>query len=81
MGIATGEPASSLLQPFGAIPLATIADMSVTQFWPFVATGNETLWQKFCEAVSLPGLAFDGRFAPPSQRAKNQKDLESLLGF
>ena len=41
-----------------------------------VGTGNERLWIKFCEILSLMELTRDPRFKDNASRVKNQKDLE-----
>jgi len=47
---------------------------------PFmIAAGNDKLWYDVCEAVALPELKTDTRFATNTLRAKNQKALESIL--
>jgi succinate--hydroxymethylglutarate CoA-transferase len=47
---------------------------------PFViAAGNDKLWRSVCEAVALPALADDPRFATQEQRARNQGELFDLL--
>ena len=47
---------------------------------PFmIAAGNDKLWGDVCGAVGMPQLNDDGRFATNTLRAKNQKELESIL--
>ncbi|MGQ9364703.1 CaiB/BaiF CoA transferase family protein [Azospirillum sp. ST 5-10] len=47
---------------------------------PFViAAGNGKLWREVCEAVGLPELADDPRFATQALRARNQKELVAVL--
>jgi crotonobetainyl-CoA:carnitine CoA-transferase CaiB-like acyl-CoA transferase len=47
---------------------------------PFViAAGNDKLWREVCDAVNLPVLADDPRFANQTLRAQNQKELALLL--
>ena len=44
-----------------------------------IAAGNDKLWQKVVQAVDLPQLAADGRFATTQGRAAHQKALKALL--
>ncbi|MEW9702701.1 CaiB/BaiF CoA transferase family protein [Paenibacillus sp. SI8] len=47
---------------------------------PFViAAGNDKLWREVCDAVELPTLADDPRFANQTLRARHQKELALLL--
>ena len=44
-----------------------------------IAAGNDRLWHEVADAVGLPELAMDPRFATQSDRARNQKALLDLL--
>ena len=44
-----------------------------------IAAGNDRLWGEVCEAVGLPELRRDDRFADQSLRASNQAALAGLL--
>jgi crotonobetainyl-CoA:carnitine CoA-transferase CaiB-like acyl-CoA transferase len=44
-----------------------------------IAAGNDALWREVAEAVGLPELTDDPRFATQSDRAHNQKTLADLL--
>jgi succinate---hydroxymethylglutarate CoA-transferase len=44
-----------------------------------IAAGNDRLWGEVCEAVGLPELRDDPRFARQSLRATNQVELAALL--
>jgi succinate---hydroxymethylglutarate CoA-transferase len=44
-----------------------------------IAAGNDRLWGEVCEAVGLPDLRHDPRFANQGLRAKNQAALTELL--
>jgi succinate---hydroxymethylglutarate CoA-transferase len=44
-----------------------------------IAAGNDKLWGEVCEAVGLPDLRQDPRFANQGLRAKNQAALTGLL--
>jgi crotonobetainyl-CoA:carnitine CoA-transferase CaiB-like acyl-CoA transferase len=44
-----------------------------------IAAGNDRLWGEVCEAVGLPELRRDDRFADQSLRARNQAALAELL--
>jgi succinate---hydroxymethylglutarate CoA-transferase len=44
-----------------------------------IAAGNDRLWREVCEAVGLPELHDDPRFASQSLRAENQEALVELL--
>lgn len=47
---------------------------------PFViAAGNDKLWYEVCKATNLKELYKDQRFATQALRAKNQKELKSIL--
>lgn len=47
---------------------------------PFViAAGNDKLWNDVCEAVGMPELFRDPRFADQKSRAKNQGELAAIL--
>jgi crotonobetainyl-CoA:carnitine CoA-transferase CaiB-like acyl-CoA transferase len=47
---------------------------------PFmIAAGNDKLWIDVCEAVGMPQLKDDPRFATNTLRAKNQQALEQIL--
>lgn len=47
---------------------------------PFViAAGNDKLWKAVCEIVEKPELEKDERFITQSLRAKNQRELASIL--
>ncbi|WP_338448896.1 CoA transferase [Niallia oryzisoli] len=47
---------------------------------PFViAAGNDKLWYQVCEATNLKELYEDPRFLTQTMRAKNQKELKTLL--
>ncbi len=44
-----------------------------------IAAGNDKLWREVCEAADRPELIDDPRFVTQTLRAKNQKELASLL--
>jgi crotonobetainyl-CoA:carnitine CoA-transferase CaiB-like acyl-CoA transferase len=44
-----------------------------------IAAGNDRLWGEVCEAVGLPELRQDPRFANQTLRAANQVELAGLL--
>ncbi len=44
-----------------------------------IGVGNENLWKKFCEAVELPALCREPRFATNTERLKNYPALRALL--
>lgn len=44
-----------------------------------IAAGNDKLWAEVAEAVGLPDLASDSRFASQTLRAQNQEELVRLL--
>ncbi|MBS0548845.1 MAG: CoA transferase [Proteobacteria bacterium] len=44
-----------------------------------IAAGNEKLWVSLCEALELPDLPADSRFATQADRVANQVELEGLL--
>lgn len=47
---------------------------------PFaIAAGNDRLWGEVCEAVGLPALRDDARFATQASRARNQRELAEIL--
>ena len=47
--------------------------------WFAIAAGNQGLWLKVVEAVAMPELAADARFASTRERAANQGALRELL--
>lgn len=47
--------------------------------WFILAAGSDRLWARVCELLDEPGLAQDPRFATPTGRAANQKELGDLL--
>jgi crotonobetainyl-CoA:carnitine CoA-transferase CaiB-like acyl-CoA transferase len=44
-----------------------------------VAVGSERQWPRFCEALGLPGLAADRRFATNGDRVERHAELRPLL--
>jgi formyl-CoA transferase/CoA:oxalate CoA-transferase len=44
-----------------------------------VAVGNDNLFQRFCQAIELPDLASDDRFALAAARVENRVALDELL--
>lgn len=44
-----------------------------------VGANNERLWQRLCEALGLPELRTDARFATNVQRMANRAELEAVL--
>ena len=44
-----------------------------------VAVGSERQWPRLCEAIGLPGLAADARFATNGDRVVNRADLRPIL--
>jgi CoA:oxalate CoA-transferase len=60
---------------------------SITPFQQFRASdaffvagaGNESIWQRMCDAIGLPELKSDARFALNKDRTANQPDLEKIL--
>ena len=44
-----------------------------------IAAGNDKLWGEVCEAVGMPQLKSDPRFAAQHLRARNQRELAALL--
>lgn len=44
-----------------------------------VAAGNDPLWKKLCQALGLPGLAGDPRFATNALRTRHHDQLEAAL--
>ena len=60
---------------------------SITPFQQFRASdaffvagaGNESIWQRMCDAIGLPELKKDPRFALNADRTANHADLEKIL--
>ncbi len=60
---------------------------SITPFQPFNAgdgyfvagCGNESIWQRFCDAIGLNRLKTDQRFVSNAERTANHAELESIL--
>lgn len=44
-----------------------------------IACGNQRQWQALCEAIEMPGLAADERFAAPLARVANRAELTAAL--
>lgn len=44
-----------------------------------IAVGNDSLWAKFCDALSLDSLKRDPRFFSNPDRVKNREELKSTL--
>jgi formyl-CoA transferase/CoA:oxalate CoA-transferase len=44
-----------------------------------VAVGNDALWQRFCQGLSLPELMTDPRFATNPERVRNRDELIQTL--
>ena len=44
-----------------------------------VAVGSERQWPRLCEAIGLPGLAADARYATNGDRVVNRADLRPIL--
>ena len=47
--------------------------------WIYVAVWVDRLWAPFCDAVGMPALATDPRFAAREQRRRARKELVALL--
>ncbi|HUY29021.1 MAG TPA: CoA transferase [Candidatus Binataceae bacterium] len=60
---------------------------SITPFQQFRAAdgffvtgaGNESIWQRMCDAIAMPELKDDPRFAENQDRTANHPELEALL--
>jgi malonyl-CoA decarboxylase len=70
---ATGEVA----QPIGARhpSISPFAGFEAKDGWMVIAAGNDLLFQKMCEALGIPGLAKDKRFATNALRTENWEPL------
>jgi formyl-CoA transferase len=44
-----------------------------------LAVGNDEMWRRLCQALDLPGLAGDPRFAGSLARVKNRKEMDAIL--
>lgn len=44
-----------------------------------IAVGNDDMWRRCCEALGLPELVKDARFAGAMARVKNRRELDALL--
>jgi crotonobetainyl-CoA:carnitine CoA-transferase CaiB-like acyl-CoA transferase len=44
-----------------------------------IAVGSERQWPRFCEAIGLPGLAMDSRFATNGDRVEHRDELRPLV--
>jgi benzylsuccinate CoA-transferase BbsF subunit len=47
--------------------------------WVAISVMNEEQWPKLCEAMDLPALSGDIRFATLQQRKKNEDELEKII--
>jgi len=61
-----------MIAPYGAFPASDGELM--------IAAGNDALFGRCCEALGLPDLAADPRFATNRDRVARRSDLERLLG-
>lgn len=74
---ATGEPpaplgsANRMSAPYQAL---CTKDGYVT-----IGANNQRLWRKFCDAIGMPDLATDPRFAGNMDRMNNRSDLIAIL--
>lgn len=59
------------LAPYQALP--------ARDGWFLVGVGSEDQWRRFCEAIRLPELAADPRFATNAGRVRNRAELDPLL--
>lgn len=59
------------LAPYQAFP--------VRDGWFLVGVGSEDQWRRFCDALGLPELAADPRFATNADRVRNREQLDALL--
>ena len=48
--------------------------------WMVVAVGNDSLWARFCRAISREDLVGDPRFETNPLRAEHREDLAEILG-
>ena len=44
-----------------------------------IAVGSERQWQRFCQAIGLPALADDPRFASNGDRVQHRAELRAIL--
>ncbi|MFI5396951.1 MAG: CaiB/BaiF CoA transferase family protein [Candidatus Binatia bacterium] len=44
-----------------------------------VGVNNQSLWQRFCEAIGLPALRQDPRFEDPISRVMNREELKAAI--
>jgi crotonobetainyl-CoA:carnitine CoA-transferase CaiB-like acyl-CoA transferase len=44
-----------------------------------VGVNNQSLWQRFCEAIGVPALRQDPRFADPISRVMNREELKAAI--
>ena len=75
---ATGETPGRLgshsptFAPYGAFRTAT-------DYIVLAGAGNENLWRKLCEALGLPELPVDERFASNADRVEHRDELTGIL--
>jgi benzylsuccinate CoA-transferase BbsF subunit len=47
--------------------------------WVSIAVGTEAEWRSLCQAMGLPGLANDPRFASADTRKRNEAQLDEII--
>lgn len=45
-----------------------------------ITAGAQSVFKRLCEAMGQPGLIDDPRFATPTERSRNEDDLDGLIG-
>lgn len=61
-------------------PLAAPFGVYQAKDGPFnLAAGNEVMWRRLCDAIGLPDVAHDPRFATVNDRVAHRQELNAIL--
>ncbi|HWB36796.1 MAG TPA: CoA transferase [Rugosimonospora sp.] len=52
-----------------------------TEQWCAISVADQAQWTALCQALDLPGLADDVRFATPEDRRANEHELDQRIGW
>ena len=47
--------------------------------WVVIAARDEGEWRSLCKVMDMPELAYDSRFEDPTERHRNQDDLDAII--
>jgi formyl-CoA transferase len=75
LGIVRGPSGTGLL---GVAPSNIFKSRDDT--WMVIAANADKVYRRLCDAMGMPELADDGRFATHLARGENQEELEAIIG-